>query len=161
MKMSDTPSVNVQTMIRADAERIYDMAADLDSMASHGTEFQGGSWVSGRPGSVGSSFVGRQKLGDLEWETTSTVTAAEPGRRFAWRVGTEEDFTATWTLTLTPVPKGTEVDYGFVHGPGPSGLRSRVEADPSRESEIIDSRLATLQDNMIKTLEGIRRRCER
>ncbi len=158
--MSDSPSVSVQTRIRADAERIYAVASDLDAMASYGTEFQEGRWSSGRPGSVGSTFVGRQKLGDREWETTSTVTVAEPGRSFAWQVGDPDNPTATWTLTLTPVPKATEVEYGFVHGPGNSGLRARVEEDPDQESAIIEARLLALQENMVKTLEGIRRRLE-
>ncbi|MEB3965006.1 SRPBCC family protein [Streptomyces kunmingensis] len=35
---------------------------------------------------VGTSFVGRNKRGAFRWVTRCTVTAAEPGRRFAFRV---------------------------------------------------------------------------
>jgi len=158
MQMSDQPSVAVETTIKADAARVYDLMSDLDVMSSFGTEFTGGEWSSGRPGTVGATFLGRQRLGDLEWETTSTVTAADAAKKFSWRVGDQNDHTAEWTVTLRSVPGGTEVQYGFVHGPGPSGLRTRIEANPDRESATIEARLATLQENMVKTLEGIRRR---
>ncbi|MGW5639586.1 SRPBCC family protein [Streptomyces sp. NPDC003832] len=38
------------------------------------------------PAVVGGSFVGRNKRGPFRWVTRCTVTAAEPGRRFAFRV---------------------------------------------------------------------------
>lgn len=158
MQMSDQPSVSVETVIKADGERIYDLVSDLEVMASFGTEFVGGEWSTGRPGTKGATFLGRQRFGDLEWETTSTVVAADRGRRFTWRVGDPENFTAEWDVVMRSVPKGTEVAYSFMHGPGPSGLRSRIEADPERESAIIESRLSILQENMVKTLEGLRRR---
>lgn len=161
MKMSDTPSVMVETVIKADTDRVYELVSDLDAMASFGTEFQGGQWSSGRPGTLGSTFLGRQRLGDAEWETTSTITKAEKGRLFEWVVGDVENHTAKWTMTMRSVPNGTEVRYEFVHGPGPSGLRDRIERHPDDESKFIEGRLEMLQQNMIKTLEGIRRRTAR
>ena len=160
MRMSDQPSVMVETTIAGEVDRIFALIDDLEVMAGLGTEFQAGEWISGRPGALGSRFRGRQRLGDREWETISTVVAREEGRTFSWEVGDPDDLTATWTFSLRSTPEGTEVRYSFVHGPGPSGLRSMIEARPEREEELIDGRLATLQENMIKTLEGIRRRVE-
>lgn len=161
MKMSDTPAVMVETTIKVDANRVYELVSDLDAMASFGTEFQTGEWSSGRPGTVGATFLGRQRLGDSEWETTSTITKADPGRTFEWVVGDVDDYTAKWTVTMRSVPNGTEVQYSFVHGPGPSGLRSRIEQHPDDEAKFIEQRLEMLQHNMVKTLEGIRRRTAR
>lgn len=161
MRLSDQPAVAVETTIKVDPQRVYELVSDLDAMASFGTEFQSGRWNTGRPGSVGSTFLGTQRLGDTEWETTSTVTIASPGKTFAWVVGEPENPTATWTVTMRSVPDGTEVSYSFVHGPGPSGLRARVEAQPHDEEKFIEGRLSALQQNMIKTLEGIRRRTAR
>lgn len=161
MRLSDEPSVAVETTIKVEPERVYELVSDLDAMASFGTEFQSGRWSSGRPGSVGSTFVGQQRLGDREWETTSTITTANPGKAFAWVVGDPDDPTATWTVTMRSVPDGTEVNYSFVHGPGPSGLRDRVEAQPHDEEKFVEARLSMLQQNMVKTLEGIRRRTAR
>lgn len=163
MHMSDEPSVTVETTITAPPERIYELVSDLDVMSSFGTEFQSGEWSSGRPGEKGSTFLGRQKMGDNEWETTSTVTTADSGRMFSWRVGDPADdaFTSEWTLSMRSVPNGTEVHYTFKHGPGPSRLRSIIEQKPDEEEAIIDFRLTMLQENMVKTLEGIRRRTAR
>lgn len=158
MRMSDQPSVAVETTIKADASRIYDLVSDLDVMSGFGTEFVAGEWSSGRPGTVGATFLGRQRFGDLEWETNSTVTKADPAKCFTWRVGDPENYTAEWVVTLRPDGAGTAVSYSFVHGPGPSGLRDRIEAAPEREEEIINGRLGILQENMVKTLEGLRRR---
>lgn len=161
MKISDSPAVAVETVIKADPERVYDLMSDLGVMAGFGTEFVAGEWVTGRPGTVGSTFLGRQRLGDVEWETTSTVTAASKGREFAWDVGDPDSVTASWAVTLRKVPDGTEVKYSFVHGPGPSGLRTRIEARPEDETKLIEGRLEMLQRNMIKTLEGVRTRTAR
>ncbi|MGI9606489.1 MAG: SRPBCC family protein [Acidimicrobiales bacterium] len=158
MRMSDQPSVTVETTISASPERIFDLVSDLDVMSSFDTEFHSGEWSSGRPGAVGSTFVGRQRMGDREWETTSTVSASDPGRTFAWKVGDADDVGAIWTFTFRSVPKGTEVTYSFVHGPGSTGLRSRIEKHPEQEEEFIEARLTMLQQNMVKTLEGVRRR---
>lgn len=161
MRMSDEPSVTVETTIKVDAQRVYELMSDLDAMASFGTEFQRGQWSTGRPGAVGSTFIGNQRLGDSEWTSTSTVIVADPGREFAWVVGDVEAPLATWRATMRSVPAGTEVRYSFVHGPGESGLTSRIAEQPHDEEKFIDARLSTIQQNMIKTLEGIRRRTAR
>lgn len=160
MRLSDSPSVTIETRIGGSADRIYDLISDLDVMASFGTEFQGGEWVSGRAGTVGSSFKGRQKLGDLEWESTSTIVAAEPGRKFAWSTGDPDEPFTTWTFSLVPAPRGTDVSFSFVHGPGESGLAQKVEANPDEEETIIEERLDVISKNMVTTLEGLRRRVE-
>ncbi|WP_399881866.1 SRPBCC family protein [Streptomyces sp. BBFR51] len=65
---------------------------------------------------VGTRFVGRNRRGRFRWVTRCTVTAAEPGRRFAFRVhaiGLERPRLrgpiATWEYRLEPVPDGTRV----------------------------------------------------
>ncbi len=158
MRMSDEPSVAIETVIKADPERIYEVISDLDAMASFGTEFQSGEWTTGRPGQLGSTFLGRNQLYGNEWETTSTITAANPGRDFTWRVGDPDNHVAEWSVTIRTVPKGSEVRYRFTHGPGESGLTSRIDETPEKEEEFIDNRLQMIQENMVKTLEGVRRR---
>ena len=160
MRMSDLPTVMVETVIEADADRIDAVVADLEAMASFGTEFQRGEWVSGRPGEVGSRFVGHQRLGDREWQSTSTVVLRDVGRSFGWTVGDPDDPVARWTFRMRRVPDGTEVRYEAVLGPGESGLTAAIASHPEAEEAIIEKRLRHLQENMVKTLEGIRRRVE-
>jgi len=161
MKMSDLPTISVETTISAEPDEVFAQLDDLDSMAGHGTEFQGGEWTHGRPGELGSMFVGQQRMGDREWESVSTVTTREAGHTFGWTVGDVDDPVARWTFELRRVPDGTEVHYTAVLGPGRSGLTGAIDAAPEREAQIIDRRLAHLQENMVKTLEGIRRLVER
>lgn len=161
MKMSDLPSVSVETTIGAAPDAIYSIVGDLDAMGGFGTEFQGGRWVRGRPGELGSVFVGDQRSGEREWQSTSTVIVREPDRAFGWAVGDPDDPVARWTFTLRKVPGGTEVRYDAVLGPGESGLTRAIASRPEAEEQIIEKRLDHLQENMMKTLEGIRRRVER
>ena len=161
MKMSELPTVTVETTIAAEPDEVFSHLADLDTMAGHGTEFQGGEWTKGRPGELGSTFVGRQRMGEREWESVSTVTTRETDRSFGWTVGDVDDPVARWTFELRRVPTGTEVSYTAVLGPGRSGLTAAIDAAPDREAQIIDRRLSGLQENMVKTLEGIRRLVER
>ncbi|GAA5206415.1 SRPBCC family protein [Streptomyces thinghirensis] len=65
---------------------------------------------------LGASFVGRNKRGALKWVTRCTVTAAEPGQRFAFRVhaiGLSRPRLpgpiATWEYRFEPVGDGTRV----------------------------------------------------
>ncbi|MGW4343917.1 SRPBCC family protein [Streptomyces sp. NPDC004690] len=68
------------------------------------------------PAALGDSFVGRNKRGAFRWSTRCTVTAAEPGRRFAFRVhaiGLKRPRLrgpiATWEYTFAPEGAGTRV----------------------------------------------------
>ncbi|MYV43868.1 SRPBCC family protein [Streptomyces sp. SID1328] len=65
---------------------------------------------------VGTSFVGRNKRGRFRWVTRCTVTAAEPGRRFAFRVHAIgvgrprlRGPIATWEYRFEPEGEGTRV----------------------------------------------------
>ncbi|RDG38451.1 SRPBCC family protein [Streptomyces corynorhini] len=65
---------------------------------------------------VGDVFDGRNKRGPARWTTRCTVTVADPGRRFAFRVHAIGLRTprlrgsiATWEYRFEPVPGGTRV----------------------------------------------------
>ncbi|MGV9318644.1 SRPBCC family protein [Streptomyces sp. NPDC003660] len=68
------------------------------------------------PAEVGTSFVGRNKRGRFRWVTRCTVTAAEPGRHFAFRVHAIgvgrprlRGPIATWEYRFEPEGEGTRV----------------------------------------------------
>ncbi|MBJ6998686.1 SRPBCC family protein [Streptomyces griseofuscus] len=68
------------------------------------------------PAELGSTFVGRNKRGRFRWVTRCTVTAAEPGRRFAFRVhaiGIDKPRLrgpiASWEYRFEPADGGTRV----------------------------------------------------
>ncbi|WP_329556585.1 SRPBCC family protein [Streptomyces sp. NBC_00696] len=70
----------------------------------------------GEAATLGTTFVGRNKRGRFRWVTRCTVTAAEPGRRFAFRVhaiGRRRPRLrgpiASWEYRFEPVAEGTRV----------------------------------------------------
>ncbi len=138
MRLSEQPSVTVETVMEAGSDDVFAVLSNLETLAGFGTEFQSCRWVGGRPGTLGSSFVGVQRMGEREWESTATITALEPGRTFAWTVGAQDDPVAVWTFTQRSVPDGTEVHYNVVVGTAPSGLSDAIVRHPDSEDEIIE-----------------------
>ncbi|WP_420037532.1 SRPBCC family protein [Streptomyces sp. cg28] len=68
------------------------------------------------PAALGTTFVGRNKRGRFRWVTRCTVTAADPGSRFAFRVhaiGVRRPRLpgpiATWEYRFEPTENGTRV----------------------------------------------------
>ena len=161
MRMGDRPTVDAEAFIEAPPSRVWDMVTDIVRMGQWSPEYQGGEWLDGATGPVvGSRFRGRNRRGDREWETVSTVIEAEAGRSFAWAVGDPGNAAATWRFDLAPEGTGTLLRQHVQLGPGPSGLAARIEELPEREEEIVATRTAELRRNMHSTLDGIKSAAE-
>ena len=97
--MSD---VEVTQTIKADPNRIYELVSDLPRMGEWSPENTGGKWLGGASGAaVGARFRGTNRAGIAVWATNVTVTAAEPGRRFAFDVDIMGAPLSTWEYELT------------------------------------------------------------
>ncbi len=97
--------------IVAQPERLYGLVSDVTRMGEWSPETVGADWLDGALGpAVGARFKGRNKR-RLSWATTSTVTAADPGRRFSFATGKAPD--TTWTYTFAPAGDGTDVTESF------------------------------------------------
>lgn len=167
MRMGDRPTVDVEVFIEAPPSHVWELVTDIVRMGQWSPEYQGGEWLDGATGpEVGSRFRGRNRRGDRQWESVSTVTEAEAGRSFAWAVGDPGNAAATWRFDLAPQGTGTLLRQHVQLGPGSSGLTARIEELPDREEEIVASRTAEHRRNMQSTLEGIKsaaegKRCSR
>ena len=96
--MSD---VEVTQTIKADPNRIYELVSDLPRMGEWSPENTGGKWLGGASGAaVGARFRGTNRAGIAVWATNVTVTAAEPGRRFAFDVDLMGAPLSTWEYEL-------------------------------------------------------------
>lgn len=89
--MPRTLSVSDSIVIAAEPQELYDRISDPTAMGSWSPENQGAVVDGHDAGSptgtvVGTSFVGTNRRGRATWVTRCTVTAADPGRRFAFRV---------------------------------------------------------------------------
>jgi hypothetical protein len=104
--MSD---IEVSEVVAAPATVLYGMVSDLPRMGEWSPENTGGSWRGGTGPKVGATFRGRNKAGWRTWRTVVTVTAADPGRRFAFDVHFAAVPISTWEYTFADAEGGGTV----------------------------------------------------
>ena len=108
MTTPSTIAVEVSRHIAAAPETLYDLVADLPAMSRYSPETTAVSWLDGHTeAAVGARFRGTNAIGSVRWTTKPVVTAAERGRRLAFRV--PMGARSTWTYTFAPVDGGTLV----------------------------------------------------
>ncbi|MGI9666531.1 MAG: SRPBCC family protein [Acidimicrobiia bacterium] len=153
--MADGPTVVVDIDIDAPPSDVWRLITDINLSARFQDEFLEGEWIDDQPG-LGARFLGRNRMGDREWETTNYIAAYDPLRRFGWAVDDPELPGATWTFILEPRRSGTHLTYRRVVGPGPSGLAAIIDRHPDREEEFIERRDAVHREHMTAVLRGIK-----
>lgn len=163
MKYADGPSAEVEVLIDAPAQRVWDLVTDLNFPARFSTEFKGADWVDDGP-ALGARFVGRNEHAALgEWQTTSWVNRYEPLREFGWAVSDPDIPSATWWFVLDEVDEDdgrVRLRQGGRMGPAPSGLTIAITAMPEKEERIVARRLEEWERNMRATLDGIKAAAE-
>jgi uncharacterized protein YndB with AHSA1/START domain len=102
--------VAVTREIAASPERLYAMVSDLQRMGEWSPENEGGTWLDAaavaRPGA---RFRGRNRNGNKSWKSVVTVTDAEPGRRFSFRVTVGPVKISHWSYTFESAQTGCRV----------------------------------------------------
>lgn len=142
-------AVSVTATIAAPAEFVYDLISDITRMPEFSPENTRGEWLGGATGPVvGARFKGTNKLGKTTWSTKPTVTAAEPGRLFAFKVPGASG--AQWTYELAPHGDETVVTESMVQTKASSPLIRWFQ----RRAGVTD-RAANLRAAMTTTLERI------
>ncbi|WP_031081197.1 SRPBCC family protein [Streptomyces sp. NRRL WC-3549] len=85
--MPRTMSVSDSILIDVPPSVVYERVSDPTAMGRWSPENQGARVLGGRRETyVGMVFEGRNRRGAFRWTTRCTVTAADPGMRFAFRV---------------------------------------------------------------------------
>ncbi|MFF3171101.1 SRPBCC family protein [Streptomyces sp. NPDC057900] len=85
--MTRTMSVSDSTVVSAAPSAVYAQVSDPTAMGRWSPENRGAKVLGERREAyVGMVFEGRNKRGRMSWTTRCTVTAADPGERFAFRV---------------------------------------------------------------------------
>ncbi|MCD2194794.1 SRPBCC family protein [Actinomycetospora endophytica] len=93
--------------VTASPEEVYGLVSDLPRMGEWSPENTGGRWVGRRRGpAVGARFVGTNKGARRWWPTTTLVTDATPGRRFAFETRLGPVMAAEWVYDIAPVEDG-------------------------------------------------------
>lgn len=102
-------AVEVRHVMAADPQKVYDLIADVTRMNEWSPESAGAQWLTGAPGTVGSTFRGDNHRPWITWSTICTVTVADPGTFFAFAVHASGRPVATWEFEIAERPGGCEV----------------------------------------------------
>ncbi|GAA1916348.1 SRPBCC family protein [Streptomyces durmitorensis] len=85
--MTRTFTVSRSILVKASPQSVYEQVSRPDLMGRWSPENLGATVPGGGdPTGVGLVFDGHNKRGPFRWTTRCTVTEADPGRRFAFRV---------------------------------------------------------------------------
>lgn len=133
--------------VRAPAEKVYDLVADVTQMGRWSPECTGGRWLGGAKGpAVGARFRGSNRHGLMRWSTRCEVTKAEPGRAFEWQV---RESGMRWGYRFEPDGDGTLVtEYREQTRPVPAAIRLVQRSGMigrDRERLMVEGMRATLE----------------
>jgi uncharacterized protein YndB with AHSA1/START domain len=160
VKYADGPSVEVDVLIDAPIERVWEVVTDIELPTRFSSELQSVEWLDDGP-APGARFVGNNHhdaLGD--WQTTCWVDRFEPPHRFSWLVSDPDDPSASWWFELEAEEDGVRVRQGGRLGPARSGLTYAITAMPDKEDRIVARRLEEWERNMRANLDGIKQLAE-
>ncbi|WP_326826201.1 SRPBCC family protein [Streptosporangium sp. NBC_01756] len=151
------PSASVSIHVSAPPAVVYALVTDITGMGAWNVECLRAEWVGQvREARPGARFRGHNSRGRRRWSTICTVTAADPGRVFAYHVRAAGLLdVALWRFGITPTKTGCHLEQGTWDTRGPfmrvvGGLVTGVR-----------DRAAHNEANMRRTLEGIKRVAER
>lgn len=141
MAQSPEPNATGSIEVRASPERVYELVSDPASLAEIANEYSGFRWLDGSNApQVGARLKGNNKAGWRRWSTVSTITDAEPGKRFGFQVTVEAGpiaiTGARWRYDIEPTDDGCAVTesswdpragWAKALGDGATGVRDRAE----------------------------------
>ncbi|MBV9315621.1 MAG: SRPBCC family protein [Pseudonocardia sp.] len=162
VRYSDTPAVEVSTLVAAPPERLWPLVTDIELIASLSTELRRVRWLDkGERPEVGRRFEGTNlHPAHGEWTSTSQVIECTEPQLFSWAVGAVDDPAATWGFELTPTEGGTRLRQFARIGPGWSGLNEVIARMPDMEERIVESRLGEFRAGMERNLAVLRELAE-
>jgi hypothetical protein len=104
-------------VVRAPADDIYDLVADLPRMGEWSPECTRVEWDAGATGpAVDARFVGHNRTGPrglIKWSRRGRVLVADRGREFAFVTEEGGRESTVWRYTLAPVDGGTRVTESY------------------------------------------------
>ncbi|MCG5220212.1 SRPBCC family protein [Streptosporangium sp. KLBMP 9127] len=156
MDMVTGAQVAVTLPVPIPRERMWDLITAVDRIGEWSPEATGAGWCDGAQGPApGARFIATNRFANgVESRVTCVVIEAERPSTFAWQVLDKAGLVgSTWRYQLSEGddPGNTLVHHSFTHGPGASGARVAVRADP----QALSGRLITLFHNMTTTIAAM------
>lgn len=104
-----------EILVLAPADRLYLLVSDVNRIGEWSPECYRCEWLDGAMGpALGARFKGYNRRGWFRWSTICTVTAAEPGRVFAFEVRPRGGkLQSRWRYELGPVEGATILRESF------------------------------------------------
>jgi hypothetical protein len=152
---------SVQVGVAATPEQLWRFVSDPGVPAQFSNEVVEARSEDDGPVRVGSVIVGRNARGEATWTTSSTVVECEPPRRFSWATGGAAEPTATWTFEIRDAPGGATLVHTVVLHEGREPFASAIAREPERATDIVETRMAELLENMALTVQGVATLAER
>jgi uncharacterized protein YndB with AHSA1/START domain len=153
------PAARASVTVHAPPDLVYAMVSDIERMPEWAVECERNSWLGADTAPrVGARFRGHNRKGGRRWSTTATVTAADPGSRFAFRVTSLGLPVSEWAYDIEPTPDGCRVTESTWYQVGfllRRFLAPVVTGFPNRAV-----RTATNQRNIARTLEQLKAAAE-
>ena len=104
----------VSIEISATQEKVYDLVSDVTRMGEWSPECARCEWAGEAVGpAVGARFKGHNKRGLMRWSNTPTVTAADPGKVFAFSRTAPGAGEVVWRYQMTPSDGGTTLTESY------------------------------------------------
>ena len=106
---------SVSIEIAASPERVYELVSDITRMGEWSPECYQCAWTKGATGpAVGARFRAKNRGGrGPSWFNTPVVTAADPGKEFAFNRSGPGVGSYTWRYALEATPAGTTLTESF------------------------------------------------
>jgi len=138
-------------LVHASPHEVYDLVSNIERTGEWSPTCVRCEWDDPEDTGEGATFTGYNETAERTWQTTSTVVAAEPGRRWAWEVG---DGFVRWSYDLVAVTEGTEVTETWMFLP--AGLEHFRERFGGEAQEAIDVRSERAYRDIPATLATLR-----
>src|SRR5690349_22380541 len=111
-RFAPVPTDSVTLHVDAPPEAVWRLVSDITNTSRFNAETFEAEWIDGSTGpEVGARFRGHVKRngrGPTYW-TKCTVVVSEPGREFAFVVGTPKNHPMTWGYRLQAADGGTDI----------------------------------------------------
>jgi hypothetical protein len=144
-------SICVEQLVRAPAEAVWAVVADLPGMSARSPEVVTLAWDD----DAQRTFTATNTRGGRTWTVTGHVVERVPPAVLRWTVSDPAHPSSTWAYRLQVADGGTLVVHTFAHGPGSSLVRQQAESDPARGARVVAWRGEMLRGDMTASLRAV------
>jgi uncharacterized protein YndB with AHSA1/START domain len=150
-----TRQVSVSRDISAPPDAVWAMVSDVTRMGEWSPEAETATWLRGASGpEVGARFKGENRNGKKKWSTTGIVTAADPGRSFAFETKAAGMRIAEWRYTFEPTANGCRVTETW------TDQRGSIITTLGKQVSGVADRAAHNEAGMAQTLDRLKAAAE-